>query len=319
MIIAELLAKFHAYNVRHKSDKTVRFYRSRLRLFAAKFGKRPVGKLTPLEIDEFLELAGRNADGQPLSSTTCRHNAVALTTLQSFALEHELIAKPWFRKLKKPRARRRERIPEPEEIAALLKHANPAFRLIYTALAQSGARPGELCAATIADVIRDERPRIELAKHKTAAKTGKPRIIPLGGHFLATVIAAIGDRQAGPIFLSEQGKGWNVNNLSSMHRKLRDAAGLPRDLVLYLARHRFATECLRAGVSLNDVSLLMGHADIKTTQIYLHRDATEAAAGQDKVPDLPKLPETGADTGKPGQYKIDGIIWREKPRDKDAA
>jgi integrase/recombinase XerD len=90
-----------------------------------------------------------------------------------------------------------------------------------------------------------------------------------------------------------------------MFRKLRDAAGLKRDLVLYHLRHRFATECLRAGTPLGDVSLLMGHSNIATTQIYLHRDATEATAGQDNVPDLspgekppPKKPDIPPE--KPG-------------------
>jgi hypothetical protein len=49
----------------------------------------------------------------------------------------------------------------------------------------------------------------------------------------------------------------------------------------------------------------MGHSNIATTQIYLHRDATEATAGQDNVPDLspgekppPKKPDIPPE--KPG-------------------
>jgi integrase/recombinase XerD len=67
---------------------------------------------------------------------------------------------------------------------------------------------------------------------------------------------------------------------------LRNAAGLPDDLVLYLARHRFGTEVLRAGVPLKDVADLMGHASVTTTEIYLHRDVTELASNQDRVPEL---------------------------------
>jgi site-specific recombinase XerD len=95
---------------------------------------------------------------------------------------------------------------------------------------------------------------------------------------------AIGDRQSGPIFLSPTGEAWTVGNLSGTHRWLRDAAGLPRDLVLYLARHRFGTEALRAGLPLKDVADLMGHASVTTTEIYLHRDVTELASGQDRLP-----------------------------------
>jgi len=159
---------------------------------------------------------------------------------------------------------RRERIPTSEEIGTLIKGASPAFRLIYTGLLQCGARPGELCRTQISDVDW-AKGRITLAEHKTARKTGKPRIIPIGNNFGQTLQKAIDHRQTGPVFLSPKGEPWSVGNLSSTHRRLRDAAGLPRDLVLYLARHRFGTEALRAGLPLKDVADLMGPASVTTT------------------------------------------------------
>jgi site-specific recombinase XerD len=50
--------------------------------------------------------------------------------------------------------------------------------------------------------------------------------------------------------------------------------------------HRFGTEALRAGVPLKDVADLMGHASVTTTEIYLHRDVTELASGQDRLPQV---------------------------------
>jgi integrase len=208
---------------------------------------------------------------------------VALTTLQSFALRESLLDRPWFKRLEKPRMGRRERIPTADEIATLLRRAKPAFRLIYTGLSQCGARPGELCRAQIADVDW-QKGRITLAEHKTARKTGKPRVIPIGKNFGQTLQKAIDHRQSGPVFRSPTGAAWTVGNLSSTHRRLRNAAGLPHDLVLYLARHRFGTEALRARVPLKDVADLMGHASVTTTEIYLHRDVTELASGQDRLP-----------------------------------
>jgi hypothetical protein len=78
-------------------------------------------------------------------------------------------------------------------------------------------------------------------------------VIPIGKNFGQTLQRAIDHRQTGPVFLSPKGEPWSVGNLSRTHRRLRDAAGLPRDLVLYLARHRFGTEALRAGLPLNNV------------------------------------------------------------------
>jgi len=278
MLISDLVDTFIAWCGRHRSPATVRFYRTRLRLFRSTFGTREAPSLTSLEVDAYLHDAGLN-----VSDSTRHHNAVSLTTLQSFALRESLIEKPWFKRLEKPRMGRRERIPTAEEIAALLKGATPEFRLIYTGLLQCGARPGELCRVQIGDVDWAKR-RITLTEHKTARKTGKPRVIPIGMNFGQTLRKAIGDRQAGPIFLSPTGEAWSVGNLSSTHRRLRDDAGLPRDLVLYLARHRFGTEALRAGLPLKDVADLMGHASVTTTEIYLHRDVTELAGGQDRLP-----------------------------------
>jgi len=280
MLVRDLVDAFLSWCGRHRAPATLRFYRARLRLFCEQFAARDAASLTSLELDAYLHGAGANA-----SDSTRHHNAIALSVLQSFALRESLLDKPWFNRLEKPRIGRRERIPTAEEIAVLLKGASPAFRLIYTGLSQSGARPGELCRAQISNVDWTKG-TITLPQHKTARKTGKPRVIPIGKNFGNTLQKAINRRQIGPIFRSPKGRAWTIENLSGTHRRLRDAAGLPKDLVLYLARHRFGTEALRAGVPLKDVADLMGHASVTTTEIYLHRDVTELAGKQDRVPEL---------------------------------
>jgi site-specific recombinase XerD len=93
---------------------------------------------------------------------------------------------------------------------------------------------------------------------------------------------AIGERQAGPIFLSPSGKAWSVPNLSRSYSRLRDMAGLPRDLVLYLARHECGTKiCREKGIEY--ARRLLGHANISTTQRYMHLDDRELADAQDLV------------------------------------
>jgi integrase len=196
-------------------------------------------------------------------------------------LEHKLLDKPVFGKLEKPRIGQRDRLPSADETAAILAQASPEFRLIYSALRQCGARPGELCRATIADIDRAAN-AIILWDHKTARKTGKPRRIPIGRKLGAQLDQAIGGRQAGPIFLSPGGKPWSVPNLSRTYSRLRHLAGLPRDLVLYLARHECGTKvCREKGIEY--ARRLLGHANISTTQRYMHLDDRELADAQDLV------------------------------------
>jgi integrase len=172
-------------------------------------------------------------------------------------------------------------VPTTAENEAILDRASPPFRLIYLALRQCGARPGELCRATIADIDRTAN-AIVLRDHKTARKTGKPRRIPIGRKLGELLDQAIRTRTEGPIFLSPAGKPWKVGNLSRTYSRLRDLAGLPRDLVLYLARHECGTKiCREKGIEY--ARRLLGHANISTTQRYMHLDDRELADAQDLV------------------------------------
>ena len=153
--------------------------------------------------------------------------------------------------------------------------------MIYSALRQCGARPGELCRATIADVDRANRV-ITLKEHKTARKTGQARRIPVGRKLVGLLDQATGTRADGPVFLSPSDRAWKVGNLSRTYSRLRDQAGLPKDLVLYLARHECGTKiCREKGIEY--ARRLLGHTNITTTQRYMHLDEKELADAQDLI------------------------------------
>jgi site-specific recombinase XerD len=91
---------------------------------------------------------------------------------------------------------------------------------------------------------------------------------------------AIGRRTTGPIFLSPRNHGWTVKNLSTQFARLRTAAGLDRELVLYSARHEAGTNfCREHGIL--KAARLLGHARIETTQRYVHLNIDELKDAQD--------------------------------------
>ena len=82
--------------------------------------------------------------------------------------------------------------------------------------------------------------------------------------------------------LSPSGRAWKVGNLSRTYSRLRDQAGLPKDMVLYLARHECGTKiCREKGIEY--ARRLLGHTNITTTQRYMHLDENELADAQDLV------------------------------------
>src|SRR5262245_42218581 len=69
---------------------------------------------------------------------------------------------------------------------------------------------------------------------------------------------------------------------NSINSPRRSEAGLPRDLVPYLARHECGTKvCRQKGIEF--ARRMLGHANISTTQRYMYLDDRELADAQDLV------------------------------------
>jgi integrase len=286
--VADTVAAFLAWTAEHRAPATRRYYARTLDPFAAAFPDRTPADLGPLEIEDWLRRAGRRPDGFLYAPDTRRGQAIVWLRWQSWCLERRLLPEPILKRIEKPRPKLRERIPTQGEIAAVLARASPAFGLIYRALLRSGARPGELAAARIRDWDQAGQ-RIVLAEHKTARKTGKPRVIPVGPTLAALLRQAKGGRTDGPLFLGPHGGAWTSRTLSATFRYVRKKAGLKPDLVLYQTRHYAATKlCDTSGVHV--AAAVLGHASLRTTERYLHTTADQLAAAQETIPPHPGQP-----------------------------
>ena len=152
----------------------------------------------------------------------------------------------------------------------------------------------ELCRATVADLRWDEdgeRGTIVLEKHKTAKKTGKPRLIPVGKRLAELIRESLGDRTEGPLFLRPNGKPWTTQTLSSNFRRLRQKAGLPDDLCLYLTRHEHGT-VITEKFGIKAAADALGHSNIQTTMRYAKRDLSGMKDRQDAFGESEDPPPT---------------------------
>lgn len=138
---------------------------------------------------------------------------------------------------------------------------------------------GGLRASELADLDID-RLHPELGVVRVLGKGNRERVVPIGKPALAAAAKYLGelrpkllrpDRPTGRLFLSRTGQPITRIVVWQVVKRCARAAGL-RDVHPHTLRHSFATHLIAGGADLRLVQELLGHSNIKTTQIYTHVD-----------------------------------------------
>jgi site-specific recombinase XerD len=88
---------------------------------------------------------------------------------------------------------------------------------------------------------------------------------------------------------SQSTKLFAVTVEQTMNRYLKDIAahvGLSKKLTTHIGRHTFGFLFIAAGGQIEVLQKIMGHADLKTTQIYTHIDRSQIQEGMAKIDTL---------------------------------
>jgi integrase/recombinase XerD len=109
-------------------------------------------------------------------------------------------------------------------------------------------------------------------------KGGKERLVPFGElardwlqRYLRDARAALLKAQhTDALFVTQRGEGMTRQMFWKLVKRHAQKAGITAPLSPHTLRHAFATHLLNHGADLRVVQMLLGHADISTTQIYTH-------------------------------------------------
>ena len=165
-----------------------------------------------------------------------------------------------------------------EEVEALLKtppRGEPRGMrdaAMLEVLYATGLRVSELVGLRLADL------HLDAGYLRCTGKGGKERVVPLGEEangmvqrYLATGRPALlRGRRAEALFVNGSGGALTRQGFWKTIKNLARKAGVQTDLSPHTLRHSFATHLLEHGADLRSIQLLLGHADISTTQIYTH-------------------------------------------------
>src|ERR1700674_2604349 len=260
---------------------TIAAYTRDLKKFAA-FAKIRKLRIDTINRDTIVEFLG-GLYRQHLDSRTVARYLVSLRNLFRFALVEEAISADPTLNLESPKVRKS--LPtylRMEEIDRLLAQPDVSkphglrdlaiIELLYS----TGMRVSELVGLRASDLD------MRMGCLRCIGKGDKERVIPVGRKALAAVqeylesarpLLLSGGKAAQPtqqLFINRLGRPlsriaiWRILTACGRH------AGIRMQLSPHKLRHSFATHLLERGADLRSVQLMLGHADISTTQIYTH-------------------------------------------------
>ena len=147
-------------------------------------------------------------------------------------------------------------------------------RALIELLYATGLRVSELIGLRPPDL------NLEASYLTCTGKGGKQRIVPMGDEATAWVRrylsearpALLGTRRSPRLFVNARGGGSGLTRVGfwKILKSYGRGAGLTTALSPHTLRHSFATHLLERGADLRAIQMMLGHADLSTTQIYTH-------------------------------------------------
>jgi integrase/recombinase XerD len=229
---------------------------------------------------DFLESLYR----QHLDSRSVARALVSLRNLFRFAMTEEMLSTDPTLNLESPRYRRT--LPSflrIEEVDRLLAQPDPATpnglrdRALIELLYSTGLRVSELTHLRVSDLD------LRMGCLRCVGKGDKERLVPVGRQALAAVQQYLDAARprllarqranapaANCLFVNRSGRALSRVSVWRLLSQYGRRAGIRTQLSPHKLRHSFATHLLERGADLRSVQMMLGHADISTTQIYTH-------------------------------------------------
>lgn len=223
-----------------------------------------------------------NLFDRQLARTTINRKLSALRSFYQFMLDNDIVATNPFAEIKiknhPDKLPHYFRSKELDVLFATVYHQDKKFKLRNIALLElfygTGMRVSEVAGLQIKHIDFAQ------AKVHVYGKGGKERFVPLGryasnalksylNNLRPQMVSKI-DGKNPYVFLNHLGNPLTTAGIEYILRQLMKQTGLPNEMHPHMLRHTFATDLLNNGADLRSVQELLGHANLRTTQIYTH-------------------------------------------------
>ena len=245
---------------------TIASYRTDLEQLAKFLGRKSLTQAGEADLFAFLAAAKGRA------SSAARRVSTLKRFYQYCVRERHVGADPTLKLDPPKRAPRFPRSLSEADVEALLGAPDVATslglrdRAMLETLYATGLRVSELVALKTFEVNLDAN------VIRVMGKGSKERLVPLGEEAAHWISRYLEQRKssANALFITGRGRGMTRQAFWHLIRRYGARAIPGKKLSPHVLRHAFATHLINHGADLRVVQLLLGHADISTTQIYTH-------------------------------------------------
>jgi len=254
---------------------TLEAYSRDLTAYLEFLGETPLDRVRPLQLAEYLG----KLKGKGISPRSRARALSAIRTLHRFLVEQGYSETNPTASTEAPKGvQRLPAVLSGREVEALL--AAPAGdgpievrdRAMLELLYATGLRVSELVGLKSTEV------NLPAGYLMTLGKGSKERLVPIGQSACAAVAEYLrearpqlaGEGQSRYLFVSRLGDGMSRQAFWNIVKRRALEAGVVKNISPHTLRHSFATHLLENGADLRSVQIMLGHADLSSTQIYTH-------------------------------------------------
>ncbi len=262
---------------------TARRQQVSLNVIKAVFGDRSLDSITAGDLEELKSWRRENL----IREVTIRHDIHALSQLMQYGQRKGWVEKNVVREIKIPsdNESRNDRVLIRSEEVAYFKTATPGAPVhdVTKLMRLQGLRPAEALALAKQDLNLEAR---TLSVHRSLDSSGRVTLVKSKASrrtldLADESVAILGRRMAGSgpwIFPGKKpGRPYTYSGLVGAHDRVLERVGFAVDI--YSFRHTFATDLYRHTKDMALVAKVLGHANMRTVQRYVHLSQEEVSEG----------------------------------------
>lgn len=268
------------------------------------FGNRRLNDFSEKEVQELkTRLAGRK------SKSTYNNAAATINKVIQAAKAESLFSSEAFQFPYLPRTKPHPKYYRKTQLDAMVEAATGISTLALCLVllgADAGFRRGEMLGLDGANV-NFETDKVEIwaaeyiiddDRNANTPKGGTMRTVKMRPRLAAALKKRIAEVGYGRLFVNEDGSQVTNYELRWLMGRIQSAAGVSSGGDVHILRHTFGSHLALAGVPLNVVQSLMGHATLQSTMAYLHLVPEDTDAGMDRMAAYRRQPDGNGNAPK---------------------